>query len=62
MAYRLHLMNTAGAHTASRSFVQHSHAGDDYRMHGFAAWEKDSWVVDDNGRKVAEFAAIRSLR
>ena len=59
MAYRLHLVNTAGAHTALEApFSTAAHAmtiACTALRHG----AKDAWVVDDNGQKVADFAAIQ---
>lgn len=59
MAYRLHLVSAAGTHTALEapfsSIAQAMTIACAALRHG----AKDAWVVDDDGGKVADFAAIK---
>jgi hypothetical protein len=59
MAYRLHLVNTAGAYTALEAPFSTAAQAMTIACTALRHGAKDAWVVDDNGQKIADFAAIQ---
>jgi hypothetical protein len=59
MAYRFHLVNAAGAHTALEVPFSTIEAAMTIACAALRHGAKDAWVVDDDGDEVADFAAIK---
>ena len=59
MAYRLHLVNSGGAHDALEFPFSTVEAAMTTACTAIRHGATDAWIVDDNGQKVADFVAIQ---
>jgi hypothetical protein len=59
MAYRLHIVNAAGTHAALEAPFGTIEQAMTIACAALRHGARDAWVEDDNGRKVADFAAIQ---